>query len=253
MPFLTIYSFHEQATSSMELAVAFSKLHKLIPTVKNCHSCGLLMTTRADKTKKPGYRFCCKCGIKTSPLQDTWFQKSKLSLETNLKLLYMWSHQFSSKQVVQQLEVSKHTVADYFSFCREILQTHYENNSMIGGPGTIVEIDEAVFGRAKYHRGRHRALLWVLGGIQRHESGKGAERGKIFIEIVRARQKIEILPQIMAHVAPGTTIYTDCWPGYKDLPLIPGCQYNHAVVNHSKKEFVHPENPQIHTQNIENL
>ena len=38
---------------------------------------------------------------------------------------------------------------------------------MIGGPGKIIEIDEALFGRRKNHKGRIIAGQWVVGGIDR--------------------------------------------------------------------------------------
>ena len=42
-------------------------------------------------------------------------------------------------------------------------------NGMIGGEGKTVEIDESMFGKRKYHRGRisGQRQLWVLGSICR--------------------------------------------------------------------------------------
>jgi hypothetical protein len=37
----------------------------------------------------------------------------------------------------------------------------------IGGPGTIVEMDESKFGKRKYNRGRRVVGKWVLGKIER--------------------------------------------------------------------------------------
>ena len=42
------------------------------------------------------------------------------------------------------------------------------NATPLGGPGVIVEIDEAKFGKRKYHRGNYRAGMWVLGGVDRN-------------------------------------------------------------------------------------
>ena len=36
----------------------------------------------------------------------------------------------------------------------------------IGGPGRIVEVDEAKFGKRKYQRGRIVQGSWVLGGVE---------------------------------------------------------------------------------------
>lgn len=42
-----------------------------------------------------------------------------------------------------------------------------QNHKQIGGNNIIVEIDEAKFGRRKYHRGRLITGQWLFGGIER--------------------------------------------------------------------------------------
>ena len=45
-----------------------------------------------------------------------------------------------------------------------------ESDKKIGGPGLTVEIDESMFGKRRYHRGRilGRRQMWVLGGVCRY-------------------------------------------------------------------------------------
>ena len=45
------------------------------------------------------------------------------------------------------------------------------NAKPLGGPGKIVEIDEAKFGKRKYNKGAYREGMWVLGGVDR-ETGE---------------------------------------------------------------------------------
>ena len=58
----------------------------------------------------------------------------------------------------RELELNKRTVIDWYRFCRDIVYYHFENvpedEAMIGGEGTIVEIDESLFSRRKFHKGR---------------------------------------------------------------------------------------------------
>ena len=56
----------------------------------------------------------------------------------------------------------------------------------------------------------------------------------------------------MQRVIPFTFIITDGWASYADLDKLEGGIYKHEVIIH-KQNFVHPENKEIHTQNIENL
>lgn len=64
---------------------------------------------------------------------------------------------------------SSSTIADWYSYCREIctlaLDEKYANSPPIGGPGHTVEIDEMKLGRRKYERGRVVEGSWILGLI----------------------------------------------------------------------------------------
>lgn len=76
------------------------------------------------------------------------------------------------------------------------------NNAVIGGPNTTVEIDESCFTKRKYNRGRLLPNQWVLGGICR-------ETKESFLVPVPNRSARTLLPIIIENVAPGTTIITD--------------------------------------------
>jgi transposase-like protein len=114
------------------------------------------------------------------------------------------------------------------------------NQSQIGGDGIIVEIDEAKFGRRKYHRGRLITGQWLFGGIERHSK-------KMFVVPVVSRQAEILLPLIKKYIAPGSIIYSDCWKAYSEI----NTTYQHKTVNHSQN-FVDPITG-VHTQNIERV
>ena len=76
--------------------------------------------------------------------------------------------------VLDEQQISPETVADRFSFCREIcmvaLDEHFEEESLLGGIDEIVEIDECKIGRRKYERGHVVEGTWILGMIHRGHS-----------------------------------------------------------------------------------
>lgn len=80
-------------------------------------------------------------------------------------------------------------------------------SEMIGGPGRIVEIDEAKFGRRKYHRGRFIEGQWLFGGIERGTK-------KLFYEQVPCRNEETLVALGEAWILPGTTIISDLWKAY---------------------------------------
>ena len=61
------------------------------------------------------------------------------------------------------------------------------------------------------------------------------------------RQNLESI--IQKYILPGSIIYSDEWAAYNSLSEL---GYGHKVIEH-KTNFVHPEDPDSNTQNIERL
>ena len=117
---------------------------------------------------------------------------------------------------------------------------------VIGGPGTVVEIDEAELHRRKAKKGRIKQAGWVVGGVQR---GPAGSLKPCFFELVENRSRDILLEVIRRHVKPGTTIVTDAWKGYGALDLADS-GYTHAVINHSQR---FSDGAGIYTQTIEGI
>ncbi|KYN22649.1 hypothetical protein ALC57_04950 [Trachymyrmex cornetzi] len=188
-----------------------------------------------NKHKK---RIKTKCNFKTSAKIDTWFTKSKLSLEIICRLTAYFIMLRPPRQefLCTELELSDKSVVDWISFCREVSR---RNSTKLGGPNSIVEIDEAKIGKRKYNRGRIIDGKWIFGGYER-------DTGKIFLVPVANRTEETLLQVIEEWILPGTTIMSDCWKSYKNLN---SKNFQHLTVNHSMN-FVDPDSGTIYTSNI---
>ncbi len=106
-----------------------------------------------------------------------------------------------------------------------------ENNApvlMLGGPGTVVEIDESLLFTNKYQRGRLRQAqahqIWMFGAVQRGTRN-------VRIKIVPNRRAATLLPIISDWILPGTTIMSDMWAAYGGIGNMPQ-GFRHLTVNH---------------------
>jgi IS1 family transposase len=174
------------------------------------------------------------------------FSDSHLPIREIIYLIYEWSIGTSCSQVAYQLDLHEKTVQEWFGKCRHIAGTFVESSQsiIIGGEGTTVEIDECQIGRRKHNHGRISREIWIFGAVER-----GSNPLKCFIEIVANRNRRTLTEIINRRIAPTTHIISDGWGAYSNLNQ---ASYTHSVVNHSEN-FLNPTNPNVHTQNIENL
>ena len=174
--------------------------------------------------------------------KNSFFEKSNISEGKILLIIYAWLDKQTIDFMTKNIEISKNTVIDWKNFCREVcVEILKLDNKKIGGPGTIVEVDESKFGKRKHNRGKKVDGVWVLGGVCR-------ETNETFFQVVEDRTAETIMPILIDNIHPQSTIITDCWKSYNNVK---DNFYKHYTVNHSK-HFVDPENKTIHTNNIEN-
>ena len=109
----------------------------------------------------------------------------------------------------------------------------------------VVEIDETKYYHCKYHKGAWREGHWVSRGIERGS-------GRCFKVVVPGRTAATLEACILQHCLPGTHIISDGWTAYRNIANLGHGSYQHSVVVH-ERNFVHPDDAEVHTQNMENL
>ncbi|GFN83683.1 hypothetical protein PoB_001018900 [Plakobranchus ocellatus] len=184
---------------------------------------------------------------------DSFFSNSKLPMRKFLRFMYMWCFDLPQTYIMYELEMgedSRKTTVDWSNFMRDVCIDFPERNPQeIGGfnddgEQITVEIDESLFFHRKYHRGAHLGGHWVFGGVER-------DTGKCFMVMVPNRTRATLEPVIEQFILPGSHIVPDGWAAYENLEALRGGVYTHAVVIH-QRYFVDRDDPDVHTQNIEN-
>lgn len=176
-------------------------------------------------------RSCTKRGTRVSARIGTFFHTTCLSTLDIISIAHMWLCEFTVKSCILYTGHSSKTLCSYFQHFRQLVTSALsETDSVIGGDGAIVEIDETKLGKRKYNRGHRVDGVWVLVGIER-----GANGG-IFLVPVPDRSQLTLSRIIQQHVRPGTIVHTDCWRGYSNLLDL---GFEHVTVNHSQA-FVDP-------------
>lgn len=241
----------------------------LLPTQKRCPRCNsdMRVTNTREESRGDvtciGKKFRCQkknfvdrvpphdCEV--SMAKGSWFSLAHLPMELIVQLTYMMAHGSSYDEIFREVRdpdqdditLSQETVADWYTYFREVIvlamHDRIQARGRIGGPGRVVEIDEAKIGHRKYNRGRLVDGHWILGMVDR-------DSGEIRVEILanNDRSAAAMLPLIQQHVEPGSVIHTDEWRAYAGLNAL---NYAHQTVNHTYN-FVDPTTG-AHTQTIE--
>ena len=160
---------------------------------------------------------------------DSYFSQSNIPIRQILSLLYLWAADTPVRIVPHLIGLSKVSVIQWYQYftdvCSHQLNVVKEGGFKLGGPGEIVQIDESLFNRRKYHRGRIvREQKWVF-GIYDTNLKQG------ILQFVEDRKAVALLPIIQEYVVAGTTIWSDKWKAYTEIGNLPE-NYDHGIVNH---------------------
>ncbi|WP_353149909.1 IS1595 family transposase [Chryseobacterium sp.] len=192
------------------------------------------------RCKNTGKYFNCKSG--------TMFENSKISLRKFfLGIWLLTSHKkgISSLQLARDLGITQKSA--WFLAHRIRACFGIENEGELEG---CVSSDESFFGGKNRNRHKNKKVphsqgrsfkdkIPVLGILQRN--------GKLRAIAIPDTKAKTIQPVIKSIVKFGSTLISDEWLGYKGL----GKHYQHYVIDHSKKQYVDYNNPEIHTNDIE--
>jgi transposase-like protein len=181
------------------------------------------------------------CRKELSIRYGTFFYGSKLECRKLLLIGYLWIDKVPIQAICQEADIARPTACSLVDYFRKLVESDLEEeDTLIGGEGVIVEIDESKLGKRKYNRGHVVDGAWVIGGVE-----KTPER-KVFLVPIEQRNRESLLPVILQHVRQGSIVRTDLWRAYSTLSEV---GYQHETVNHSQN-FTDPETG-VNTNTIE--
>lgn len=183
---------------------------------------------------------CLGCGHHIHPTANTIFHKSSTSLKLWFYAIYLMTSTrcgISAKQLERELGVTYKTA---WRMAKEIrTKLMKQDDNLLGG---TVEADETYVGG--YRRGTRRGRP----GMDSHKApvfGMVERKGKVLALTVPNAKGKTLLPYVVKHVIPTSTIYTDEFRAYNDLQKL---GFKHNRINHSSKVYVSGD---IHTNTIE--
>jgi transposase-like protein len=175
---------------------------------------------------------CNWCANQLYPTAGTPFDRTRTSLRDWFYVMFLFTttrNGVAAKRVQREIAVTYKTA---WRMCHEVRKymAALDSDDPLGGPGSIVEIDEAMIGgKAKGTRGGRYAggKTVVLGML---ETG-----GELVTRIVPNAREVSIIPVVHEHVLRGTHVHTDGLLSYRNL----GKQgYRHSKVRHDIGEYV---------------
>jgi transposase-like protein len=193
---------------------------------------------------------CKKCGRQFSVKVGTIFEDSPVGLDKWLCALWMLTNcknGISSYEIHRALGVTQKT--GWFMLHRLRLAMHNESLEKLGGPDVEIEADETfVGGKVKnmHHKVRSRRRLPTTGYGGKATVMGILERGKeVRATLIPHRGRKIMQAEIVKHVAPGSSIYTDNFMSYDKLPT----HYRHDFVDHARGYV----RGRVHTNGLENF
>jgi transposase-like protein len=229
---------------------AFAHLEGLLwpegPTCPHCGNADAKRITRLEgKATRIGVHKCNECRKQFTVKVGTVFESAHVPLHKMLQAVYLLSCSKKGCSAHQMHRILQVTYKTAWFLCHRIREAMRTGKlAPMGGPTSIVEIDETVIGKtAPAPKGRAKLHHWgrniVLTLVERGGSARS-------FKVDSAGQDV-IWPIIKKNVRRESDLMTDEGPWYKAI----GRQFaTHNTVTHSKSEYVRDE--YIHSNTVEN-
>ena len=143
-------------------------------------------------------------------------------------------NRWSTTTVAQMTGSREDTVSKYLKVIKNAIHLEVEamkKDFVLGGECGRVRMDESHVFTRKNDVGRVFEMTkqgWVFGVIENKPSGK------LFLKMVKKRNRSTLEPIIVKHVANGATLFSDSWSAYQNLQHL---GFKHYHVNH-KDHFI---------------
>ena len=176
---MTIVEIGCQFKRDDRAAIAWCHQYGLLANNYICQNCNVDCREGLYGRAVDGIVWCCpNCRGSSSIRKGSFMEGSRLKIWQILGLTYLWatsagrSRGLSVEQTMKELDVDgKQTITDWSQYCRDVAVEFFLGNpERLGGQGRIVEIDESLFARRKYHRGHLVAEQWIMVAMMSQQS-----------------------------------------------------------------------------------
>ena len=196
-----------------------------------CPRCGTLdrITKLAGKSTRPGVYKCNECAKPFTVTVGTIFEDSKIPLNKWLlafRLLNSAKKGFSAHELHRDLGI---TYKSAWFMAHRIREAMTCDNSPLGGPDTVVEVDETYVGGKARNRATRKPApkKAVVALVERDGMARSFHVANVNAKTLR--------PLIVTNVDRAAHLMTDESPVYTRV----GREFNgHSSVNHSASEYV---------------
>jgi transposase-like protein len=213
-----------------------------------CPHCGVLNRASSIKGGRPGLYFCGACRKQYTVTVGTVMERSKVPLNVWLycnHLLCSSKKGISSHQMARMLGVTYKTAWFLTMRLRKAMEVTPGSEPPLGGPGKVVEADEAYIGKKDGPQGR------------KHPGSGGAGHKRTVLSLVERGGKIRsfkigspkrehILPVMLTNVDRASTLHTDGAQVYKFTGMAA-----HESVDHSKEYVREGKTGKVFTNTLE--
>ena len=116
--------------------IDFLKSKSLLQTQQDCLSCSVSMDWRRRPTYREKFTWQCpNCNCMKLIKNESFFSKSRLPLQTWLKLIHHWSMDMPVTQATKQAKISEKRCIDIHQFMRDVCSTKHCNHFRRTGQG----------------------------------------------------------------------------------------------------------------------